>query len=78
MAQLHCTININNIECIKRLLSLFKLACNTCKCVVAFKIKHNFYYKNINNYSNYFLKKACNVCIHMDTFKIKHNFYHKI
>ena len=23
-----------------------------------FKIKYNFYHKNINNYSNYFLKKV--------------------
>ena len=30
----------------------------------AFKIKQNFYYKNINNYSNYYLKKTCNTCIH--------------
>ena len=43
-----------------------------------FKIKHNFYYKNINNYSNILLKKiACIICIRMDTFKIKHNFYYK-
>ena len=25
------------------------LACNQCKCIDVFKIKHNFYYKNINN-----------------------------
>ena len=29
------------------------LVCNTYKRIDAFKIKHNFYYKNINNYSNY-------------------------
>ena len=28
---------------------IYKLPCNSCKCVNAFKIKHNFYYKNINN-----------------------------
>ena len=26
-----------------------KKAYNPCKCIDAFKIKHNFYYKNINN-----------------------------
>ena len=29
------------------------LVCNPCKRIDVFKIKHNFYYKNINNYSNY-------------------------
>ena len=29
------------------------LACNPCKRMNAFKIKHNFYYKNINNQLNY-------------------------
>ena len=44
-----------------------------------FKIKQKFYYKNINNQSNYYLKKkTCNTCIRIDTFKIKHNFYIKI
>ena len=33
-----------------------KLACNPYKCKDAFKIKHNFYYKNINNYSIIFFK----------------------
>ena len=42
-----------------------------------FKMKHKFYYKNINNQSNYFFKKACNTCICMNKFKIKHNFYLK-
>ena len=42
----------------------------------AFKIKQNFYYKNI--ISQIIKKKiACNICICIDTFKIKHNFYHK-
>ena len=29
------------------------LVCNPCKRIDVFKIKYNFYYKNINNYSNY-------------------------
>ena len=55
-----------------------KLACNPYKRIDTFKIKHNFYYKNINNYSNILLKKiACIICIRMDTFKINYNFYYK-
>ena len=54
-----------------------KLACNPYKRKDAFKIKHNFYYKNINNYSNILKKIACNICIRMDTFNIKHNSYYK-
>ena len=42
----------------------------------AFKIKHNFYYKNIKKLVK-LLNKKNRTCIHMDTFKIKHNFYHK-
>ena len=38
--------------------TLAKLACKSCKCMNLFKIKHNFYNKNINNYSNYFKKIA--------------------
>ena len=53
-----------------------KLACNPCKCMSAFKIKNNFYYKNINNQS-FKKKKACNTQIRINTFKIKYNFYHK-
>ena len=60
------------------LLIFNKIACNTYIHIDTFKIKHNFYYKNINNYSNILLKKiACIICIRMDTFKIKHNFYYK-
>ena len=52
----------------------FKLGCNPCKRMDAFKTKHNFYYENINNQSDYFKKKiAHNTCIHMNTFKFKHN-----
>ena len=46
------------------------LACNSCKRMDAFKIKHNFYYKNMNNQSNYLKEIACNTCICMDTFKL--------
>ena len=34
-----------------------KKACNTRICIDTFKIKHNFYHTNINNYSNYFFSK---------------------
>ena len=30
-------------------LQLSQVACNPCKCMDVFKIKHNFYYKNKNN-----------------------------
>ena len=62
---------------------LYILAYNSCKCIDAFKIKYNFYYKNINNQSNYFFQKQhlthtyVYICICIDTFKIKHNFYNK-
>ena len=40
----------------------------------AFKIKYNFYYKNVNNQSNFLKKKITySTCIRMDAFKIKHN-----
>ena len=44
-----------------------------------FKIKHNFYNKNIHIISQLIKKKkrACNMYIYMDTFKIKHKLYHK-
>ena len=35
------------------ILVLVLLACNPCKRMNAFEIKHNFYYENINNQSNY-------------------------
>ena len=35
-----------------------KKACNTCIRIDTFKIKYNFYHKNINNQSNYFVKKV--------------------
>ena len=31
-----------------------KIACNTCIRIDTFKIKYNFYHKNINNQSNYY------------------------
>ena len=37
-----------------------------------FKIKHNFYHKNINNYSNYFFEKV-NVISHILKFLPKFN-----
>ena len=69
---------INN--CLKsvNMTHYYILAYNPCKCIDAFKIKHNFYYKNINNQSIYNNKKiVCNICIHMNKIKIKHNFYYK-
>ena len=36
----------------KKLSFIYILACNSCKNMNAFKIKHNFYYKNINDQSN--------------------------
>ena len=55
-----------------------KLVCNSCKCMDAFKIKCNFYYKNIN-FSQITKKKkylsSCNTCIRIDKFKIKYIFY---
>ena len=47
---------------------MYILAYNTCKHRDAFKIKHNFFYKNINNLSNYFLKIACYSYICINTY----------
>ena len=40
-----------------------------CKCMDAFKIKQNFYYKNINNQSNYYLKKKHVIHAFMYTYR---------
>ena len=41
-----------------------KKACNTCIRMDIFKIKHNFYHKNINNQSNYLFEKE-NIISHI-------------
>ena len=41
-----------------------KKACNRCICMDIFKIKHNFYHKNINNQSNYLFEKE-NIISHI-------------
>ena len=49
-----------------------KIAYNTCIHIDTFKIKQNFYHTNINNQSNYVLKKK-NVIRHILKFLSKFN-----
>ena len=49
-----------------------KIACNTCIRIDTFKIKYNFYHKNINNQLNYFFLKV-NIINHILKFLHKFN-----
>ena len=54
------------------------LACNPCKDMSVFKIKHNFYYKNINDQLNYFKKQHITRAYVQIRLKLNTNFIIKI
>ena len=49
------------------------ILCNTYIHINTFKIKHNFYHKNINNQSIFFLKKKTDIITHILKFLPKFN-----